>query len=117
MTGWPWTKPPKPPDPPAPSARLIQVIVRDTINANVNGARVTLTVPVMGTTIATTTYGLANLMIPSTLADTQLGVYAEGFKDVDTHLVVSGINQVWVGGGVPGTGILCLPPMQAVARP
>jgi len=117
MSGWPFNKPKPNPIPLTPTTRLytIQIIVRDTANQNIDGARVTLYTPAI--VEAHTVQGLATLTIPSTLADTQLGVYASGYQDVDQHIVVTGIMQVWVGGGTPGSGMLCLPPMEAVYVP
>lgn len=112
MSGWPFR--PKPPVPP-PTDRTIQVIVRDVENDDIDGARVTL--DVNGPVEALTVNGLATLTIPVSLADTQLGVYADGYVDVDQHLVVSGVVQIWVGGGTPDPITLCLPPMQKVAPP
>ena len=103
------------PVPPNPTARPIDIIVRNEANENVNGARVTLYTGAVGEGV--TVGGLATLTIPTTLADTQLGVYADGYLDVDTHVYVMGINQIWNGGGTPGSGILCLPPMKASTPP
>lgn len=118
MSGWPFS-PPKPPTPPAPTTRTIQVIVRDASNQDINGAHVSLMVgrtandePVWDEEV--TIAGLATLTISASLADTQLDLHAEGYVDVDQHLVVTGVSQVWVGGGVPSPETLCLPPMRAV---
>lgn len=121
MSGWPWNKP-TPPIPPVPTTRILQVIVRDTHNQDMDGVMVSLMVSRTANDVPIwdeefTVHGLATLTISRSLVDTQLMVTVDGYVDVDQHINVAGIAQVWVGGGTPGPGMLCLPPMQVVYVP